>query len=98
MGVDGWDILYEYFSYDYTWQCLEQYSAGYEDLLLAKKLSSLHRYGGPGAEDPSWLHPEDDVSKECQMALLLGFVVQAKGFCDLMTPFTYGADGTVTEK
>lgn len=32
------------------------------------------------------------------MALLLGFVVQTKGFCDPRTPFTYRADGTVTEK
>ena len=98
MGVDGWDLLYRYFSNNYTWQSLEQCSAGFEDLLLAKKLSSLHRYGGPGDEDPSWLHPEDDVSQECVMALLLGFVVQTKGFCDPRTPFTHGADRTVTEK
>jgi hypothetical protein len=70
MGVEGWDILYQYFSHAETWVSLEQYSTGYDDLLLAKKLSALHRYGFAGCgTDTYWLHPDDGLSQECQSAL-----------------------------
>lgn len=98
MGIDGWDILYQYFSHEDTWRYLEQYSVMYDDLLLAKKLCTLHRYDNPRDEGPSWLHPDDDVSQECGVALLLGFVAQTKGFCDPKKPFTNRVDGSVTEK
>ncbi|RYC79334.1 hypothetical protein BFJ63_vAg17785 [Fusarium oxysporum f. sp. narcissi] len=98
MGVDGWDILYQYFSQDIAWCFLERYSVGYEDLVLVKKLAALHRYGSPGSGEPSWLHLDDDPAQECQTALFLGFVAQTKGFCDPRVPLAHAADGTVTEK
>lgn len=98
LGVDVWDILYRYFYQEDTWLYLEQYSVGFDDLLLVKQLSALYRYGLPDSDDFSWLHPEDDLSQEFQKTLFFGFVVQTKGFCDPKRRFTYAADGTIEEK
>lgn len=98
MGVEGWDILYEYFSHKDTWWFLEQYSVSYDDLVLVKKLSALHRYTSDREEDPSFLHPNEDVSLECKMAALMGFIAVTKGVDDTKQQFTNGVDGSVTER
>ncbi|KAK2591116.1 hypothetical protein QQS21_011204 [Conoideocrella luteorostrata] len=97
MGVDGWDLLYENFSDVVNWANLEQYSVGYEDLVLVKKLSALQRYGKSGDPGSSWLQPDDDLSQECPVAVLLGFVAWTKGFWESKTPYSYEEDGRVTE-
>lgn len=91
LGIDGWDILYQYFSNLVTWVDLERYGADYEDIVLVKKLASLMRY-------PSWYQPEKDKSQECRPAVLQGFIAEATGDFGQKGKLAYRADGAVTER
>ena len=82
MTVEGWDILFSHFSEVVDWYNVEQFCASYDDLLLIKRLIAFGRYGKAAESQPGWLNPTHDVSQECPLAVLQGFVAVTKGFSD----------------
>ncbi|KFY89559.1 hypothetical protein V498_06404 [Pseudogymnoascus sp. VKM F-4517 (FW-2822)] len=98
MTVEGWNILYSYFSDVVKWYNVEQFCVRSEDMSLIKRLIALNRYNGAGDEDPKWLDKENDTSQECPFAVLQGFVGITKGYLDPpITPITT-KDGITTER
>lgn len=95
MTVEGWDILYTYFSDVVFWWNVEQFCLRAEDLSLIKALVALHRYSAASDGIPDWLNTDDDVSQECSLAVVRGFVCDTKGYADPL-PITT-KDGVSTE-
>lgn len=95
MTVEGWDILYQYFWNLIGWWNLEQLCFSFEDVALVKRLVALRRYDD---EEANWFRPEDDVSQECEMAVLQGFDALSKGFSDPPYQQFVSRGGITTEK
>jgi hypothetical protein len=98
MTIEGWDILYSYFSNIVEWCNIEQFCVRSEDMSLIKRLIALHRYSKIRDGEPEWLNKDNDVSQECQFAVLQGFVGITKGY--LYPPMTSVTtkDRTTTER
>ena len=82
MTVEGWDILFSYFSDVVDWCNVEQFCASFDNLILIKRLIAFGRYGKAAESPPGWLNPTHDVSQECPLAVLQGFVAVTKGYSD----------------
>ena len=89
MTIEGWDILYSYFSDVVEWHNVKQFCVRSEDMSLIKRLIALHRYSKARDGEPEWLDKDNDVSQECLFAVLQGFVGITKGYSDPpITPIT----------
>ncbi|OBT40643.1 hypothetical protein VE00_08371 [Pseudogymnoascus sp. WSF 3629] len=98
MTIEGWDILYSYFSDVVKSYNVEQFCVKSEDMSLIKRLIALHRYNSARDGEPKWLDKDNDVSQECPLAVLQGFVGITKGYLDPpITPITT-KDGITTER
>ncbi|KAH8773312.1 hypothetical protein BGZ57DRAFT_894552 [Hyaloscypha finlandica] len=98
MTIEGWDILYSYFSDVVEWCNVEQFCVRSEDMSLIKRLVALHRYSKARDGEPEWLDKDNDVSQECPFAVLQGFVGITKGYSDPpITPVTT-KDGITIER
>lgn len=98
MTIEGWDILYSYFWNIVGWYNVEQFCVRFEDMSLIKRLIALHRYSGTEDGEPTWLNKDNDVSQECSIALVQGFIAVTKGYLDFPeTPITT-KDGIMTER
>ncbi|KAK4540487.1 hypothetical protein LTR36_009125, partial [Oleoguttula mirabilis] len=82
MTVEGWDILYSHFSDVVAWRNVERFCVKFGDLVLVKRLVALHRYSRKPDGQSVWLDPANDVSQECLLAVLQGFIAVTKGYSD----------------
>lgn len=95
MTVEAWDILYKYFWNLIGWWNLEQMCFSFEDVALVKRLAALRRYDDEIAQ---WFRPQDDISQECEMAVLQGFDAMSKGFFDQPYQQFVSRGGMTTER
>lgn len=95
MTADGWDILHQNFWNLIEWCNVEQLYFSFEDVALVKRLLALRRYDDSEA---NWFRPSDDVSQECEMAVLQGFDALSKGFSDPPYQQLVSRGGMTTKK
>jgi hypothetical protein len=68
---------------------------------VVKSLIACLRYGSgdPGDDnDPNWYLPDQGVSQKCVLAVIQGFIVVIKGFCDPIGPFAVTEHGIAKER
>ena len=98
MPIEGWDILFTYFSNVVDWHNIELLCVKFEDLCLVMKLIALGRYGEATDDQPGWLDKENDISQECSLAIYQGFVAITKGYIDPPLPMSTTSDGMKKER
>ena len=84
MDMRGWDILWGHFHNTVNWSNLELFATNIDDVVTVKILTALSRYGSvdPSLEDDAlnWYFPDEDISQECQLAVMQGFIAVTKDF------------------
>lgn len=102
MDMQGWDILWGYFYDKVHWSTLELFATNMDDVVTVKTLTALLRYGSIGRSDEddprSWYFPDEDISQECQLAVMQGFIAVTKGFREPGMPSITIKPGTATER
>ncbi|KAI1206766.1 uncharacterized protein F4807DRAFT_453294 [Annulohypoxylon truncatum] len=101
MGTRGWDILWTNFSDIVDWWNLESFAIQFGDLVAVKTLSMMRRYGPSESSDknvPTWYVPDEDISQECTLAMMQGFVAVTKGLCESIGPSTSTEYGITKER
>ncbi|KAI9781821.1 MAG: hypothetical protein M1816_002171 [Peltula sp. TS41687] len=101
MNTEGWDVLWANFHDIVQWWDLERFAIRFEDLVVVKALIACLRYGSvdPGDDDvPNWYLPDQDVSQECVLAVIQGFIAVTKGFYDPGRPSAETEHGIAKER
>ena len=102
MTAKVWDVLWVSFNDIVQWWNLEYFDIQFEDLVLVKTLIACHRYGFGDSDDgddaSNWYSPDEDVSQECKLAVLQGFIAVIKGISEPPRPANEIENGIVKER